>query len=73
MTKLHGDDPKNEEVRFERGELRKPDDRHDQPGQGAALTPPNDGHMRDRRRDAIAEARVENAFADVPHVDGGLG
>lgn len=60
MTKLHGDDPKNEEVRFERGELRKPDDRHDQPGQGAVLTPPADGHAHDGRRDPSVVHRAES-------------
>ncbi|WP_133501456.1 hypothetical protein [Cognatilysobacter terrigena] len=71
MTKLHGDDPKNEEVRFEQGELRKPDDRTDQPGQGANLTPPNDGHMRDVRRDPDAEPRTETAPLGTPREDGG--
>lgn len=66
MSKLHGDDPKNEEVRFEQGELRKPDDRHDQPGQGADLTPPNDGHQRDLRRDPAVEPRTESTPAGTP-------
>ncbi|MGY3266480.1 hypothetical protein [Lysobacter sp. HA35] len=73
MTKLHGDDPNHEEVRFERGELRKPDDRHDQPGQGAVLTPPNDGHERDIRRDPLAEPRTETAPEGTPRADGGNG
>lgn len=63
MSKLHGDTPKNEEVRHEQGELRKPDDRDDQPGQGADLSTPNDGHMRDIRRDPAAEPRVESPRA----------
>ena len=71
MSKLHNDQPRDEEVRFEQGELRKPDDRTDQPGQGADLTPPNDGHMRDLRRDPTAEPRTETAPAGTPPVDGG--
>ena len=71
MSKLHGDDPKGEEVRFEQGELRKPDDRHDQPEQGGSLTPPNDGHQRDLRRDPRAEPRTETAPAGTPESDGG--
>jgi hypothetical protein len=73
MSKLHGDQPQHEEVRFEQGELRKPDDRSDQPGQGANLTPPDDGHMRDVRRDPLAEPRTETAPAGTPVVDGGNG
>jgi hypothetical protein len=73
MSKLHGDQPRDEEVRFEQGELRKPDDRGDQPGQGANLTPPNDGHMRDLRRDPQAEPRTETAPGGTPVVDGGNG
>ncbi|TBR12960.1 MAG: hypothetical protein EPO46_03750 [Lysobacter sp.] len=61
MSTLHDDQPLNEEVRHERGELRKPLDRHDQPGQGAVLTPPNDGHERDLRRDPAAEPRTETS------------
>jgi hypothetical protein len=66
MSKLHGDQPRHEEVRVELGELRKPDDRSDQPGQGADLTPPNDGHARDLRRDGAAEPRTETAPAGAP-------
>ena len=73
MSKLHDDQPANEEVRFERGELRKPDDRHDQPQQGGSLTPPNDGHMRDVRRDPVAEPRTETAPEGTPRVGGGNG
>jgi hypothetical protein len=71
MSKLHGDQPRNEEVRVEQGELRKPDDRGDQPGQGANLTPPDDGHMRDVRRDPQAEPRTETAPAGTAPRDGG--
>lgn len=73
MSKLHNDQPRNEEVRFEQGELRKPDDRHSQPGQGGTLTPPNDGHQRDLRRDPAAEPRTETAPAGTPRADGGNG
>ena len=57
MSKLHGDRPQGEEVRFEQGELRKPDD----------------GHERDRRRDPATEPRTETAPAGTPSVDGGNG
>jgi hypothetical protein len=73
MSKLHGDQPQGEEVRFEQGELRKPDDRSDQPGQGANLTPPDDGHMRDLRRDPAADPRTETAPTGTPVADGGNG
>lgn len=69
MSKLHGDAPPTTEVRFSQGELRKPDDRHDQPGQGADLTPPNDGHQRDLRRDPATEPRTETAPAGTPPAD----
>ena len=51
MSTLRNDQPVDEEVQTERGELRKPGDRHNQPGQGADLTPPNDGNVRDPRHD----------------------
>lgn len=35
MSKLRNDRPPDEEVDHERGELRKPEDRSDQPGQQA--------------------------------------
>lgn len=73
MSKLHDDQPPGEEVRHEQGELRKPFDRHDQPDQGGSMTPPNDGHMRDLRRDPVAEPRTETSPSGTPTVDGGNG
>ena len=73
MSTLRGDQPNNEEVHVERGELRKPHDRHEEPGQGGSLTPPNDGHERDRRRDPATEPRTETAPQGTPRVDGGTG
>ncbi|TZF88399.1 hypothetical protein [Cognatilysobacter lacus] len=73
MSKLHGDQPQDEEVRHERGELRKPIDRHSEPEQGGTLTPPNDGDMRDLRRDPAAEPRTETAPTGTPTADGGNG
>lgn len=40
MSKLHRDQHGLDEADTRKGELRKPDDRDDQPGQGADLTPP---------------------------------
>lgn len=60
MSKLQNDQPAGAEVHHDRGELRKPLDRHSQPEQGGDITPPNDGHERDRRRDPQAEPRVES-------------
>jgi hypothetical protein len=40
MSKLHRDGHALPEPDTRKGELRKPDDRDDQPGQGADLTPP---------------------------------
>ena len=48
MSKLHRDHPGLDEADTRKGELRKPDDRDDQPGQGADLTPP----LRDTALDA---------------------
>ena len=59
MSTLHDDQPGDDEVRTQRGELRKPSDRSNQPGQGADLTPPEDGQMRDIRRDPAAEPREQ--------------
>ncbi|HZX76225.1 hypothetical protein [Lysobacter sp.] len=60
MSKLHGDHvPGHDPADTRKGELRKPDDRDDQPGQGADLTPPDDGQMRDLRRDPSREPREE--------------
>lgn len=73
MSTLRGDQPKNEEVHVERGELRKPQDRHEEPGQGGSLSPPNDGHERDRCRDPAAEPRTETAPQGAPRADGGNG
>jgi hypothetical protein len=60
MSKINGDQPANEEVHHESGELRRPMDRHNQPEQGGVHSRPNDGHERDRRRDPDAEPRVES-------------
>lgn len=73
MSKLHGDQPQGEEVRHERGELRKPLDRHSEPEQGSTSMPPNDGHMRDIRRDPGTDPRTETAPTGTPVVDGGNG
>lgn len=73
MSKLRDDQPEREEVRHEQGELRKPLDRHSQPEQGGSLTPPNDGHQRDVRRDPAAEPRTETAPQGTPRRDGGNG
>lgn len=59
MSKLHRNDRGLDEPDTRTGELRKPDDRDDQPGQGANLTPPDDGTVRDERRDESREPREE--------------
>lgn len=59
MSTLKNDQPATAEVRRKEGELRNPQDRHDQPEQGADLTPPNDGHERDRLRNPLLEPRIE--------------
>lgn len=59
MSTLKNDQPDDTEVRRGEGELRNPQNRHDQPGQGANPTPPNDGHERDRLRDPSNDPRVE--------------
>jgi hypothetical protein len=51
MSKLHRDPSGLDEADTRKGELRKPDDRDDQPGQGADLTPP----LRDTALDAGQE------------------
>jgi hypothetical protein len=61
MSKLRDDQPAHQEVHHDAGELRKPLDRHSQPEQGGSLSPPDDGHERDRRRDPDAEPRTETA------------
>ena len=66
MSTLKNDQPAHEEVHHEAGELRRPFDRHDQPGQGGQHWAPNDGHMRDQRRDPEAEPRSETAPAGTP-------
>ena len=40
MSKFQPPASPGDKVHTERGELRKPDDQADQPGQGADLTPP---------------------------------
>lgn len=50
MSKLHRDGHGLAEADSRKGELRKPDDRDDQPGQGADLTPPDDGIVREDPR-----------------------
>lgn len=66
MSKIKHQQPEADEVFHSRGELRKPQDRHNQPGQGGTHTPPNDGHQRDIRRDPEAEPRVETAPMGTP-------
>lgn len=66
MSKIKDLQPRDEEVFLEAGELRKPDDRHAQPGQGGSISPPNDGHQRDIDRDPAREPRVETAPAGTP-------
>ncbi len=51
MSKLHRDDHGLDEPDTRKGELRKPDDRSDQPGQGVDPMPPDD------RRDREGEPR----------------
>jgi hypothetical protein len=70
MSTLRNDQPANEEVRHEAGELRKPLDRHDQPEQGGAHWAPDDGHMRDLRRDPAAKPRTETAPGAAPGTGG---
>ncbi|RPE76925.1 hypothetical protein [Vulcaniibacterium tengchongense] len=60
MSKRRGDRPDADEVHTGQGELRKPMDRGDQPGQGAGVAPPDDGRMRDLRRDPVREPRRES-------------
>lgn len=63
MSKIPHSHPPSEEVRVENGELRKPMDRHWQPGQGADLTPPNPGRMNpgsdQAARDELDPARLQ--------------
>lgn len=66
MSTLKNDQPAHAEVHHAAGELRRPHDRHDQPEQGGAHWAPNDGHMRDTRRDPAAEPRSETAPAGTP-------
>lgn len=66
MSTIKGLQPEDQEVFHEAGELRKPQDRHWKPGQGANPTPPNDGHMRDHGRDPDADPRVETAPLGTP-------
>lgn len=48
------------------GELRKPDDQRDQPGQGGDLTPPFPGSQHHPRADIESENRTLHDRADVP-------
>ncbi|MDQ3206559.1 MAG: hypothetical protein M3Q40_08695 [Pseudomonadota bacterium] len=48
-----------------RGELRKPLDQHDQPGQGADLTPPFPGSQHHPRADIESENRTRDDRADA--------
>lgn len=60
MSKLHRDPVGMDEPDARKGELRKPDDRDDQPGQGADLTPP----LRDTALDAGHE--IPSPHPDPP-------
>lgn len=71
MSTLRNDAPGDREVHHEAGELRRPMDRHSQPGQGGEHAAPNDGHERDRRRDPTAEPRTETSPAGTPPSMGG--
>ena len=66
MSTLRNDQPANAEVDHAAGELRRPLDRQDQPGQGGQHWAPDDGHQRDLRRDSDAEPRTETAPAGTP-------
>ena len=63
MSKIPHRYPPADRVEVEHGELRKPDDYSNQPGQGADLTPPNPGHanpLNDQPvRDELDPARLE--------------
>ena len=61
MSKLHRDHPGPDEADTRRGELRKPDDRDDQPRQGANLTPP----LRDTALDADGDL-PDNGTPSLP-------
>lgn len=69
MSTLKHDHPAHAEVHHEAGELRRPLDRHDQPGQGGTHSAPNDGHERDIRRDPVVEPRTETAPLGTPGAD----
>jgi hypothetical protein len=73
MSTLRNDAPAQGEVHHDAGELRRPADRHGQPGQGGSHTAPNDGHERDRRRDPAAEPRSETAPAGMADALGPAG
>jgi len=55
MSKIPHSHPPSEEVHVDKGELRKPMDRHWQPEQGGDLTPPNPGRMNPRTDQAARE------------------
>lgn len=55
MSTLNRDTAQGTEVDLRAGELRKADDRHDQPGQGADLRPPNAGTVNPRNDEAVRE------------------
>lgn len=55
MSKRAGERPHGDEVDTTLGELRKPGDRIDQPGQGAELAPPNPGHANPRNDQPVRE------------------
>ena len=60
MSTFKNDHPADAEVRGGEGELRNPQNRHDQPEQGGSSVPPNDGHERDRLRDTSRDPGAES-------------
>lgn len=67
MSKFHPPASPEDEVRTDRGELRKPDDRADQPGQGGNLTPP----IQQQRGDSGPTREELERTGAAPAPDGG--
>lgn len=68
MSKIPGHNPPHQEVDHAHGELRRQFDRHDQPGQGADLTPPNAGTM-NPRNDRAAQRELDPRNTPPPGPD----
>lgn len=66
MSKIPDRNPRGAEVDHRHGELRKPEDRTSQPGQGGSVASPNPGHANPLNDQAARDELDPLRYHDLP-------